>query len=183
MPILVSNFNKNSKISEFLNLLYTEKDSTTQQHANNQSEEDQKPPAVDNHELNETYPDSGSIEFNPPENLEDDNEVPTMDYDNEVVPEANAPAINDVPVQNNVPLFNEMTKKCFTTSQYHETKLLHILNQAHIPHFLYKDILDWARDGKMMVIFLIQKEPTDSARFHILLNGYIWNTSSLKWYL
>jgi hypothetical protein len=33
----------------------------------------------------------------------------------------------------------------FTTAQYHETKLLKILNDANAPHYLYKDIIEWAR--------------------------------------
>ena len=50
-------------VSEFLNLFYTQKDSTALQHANNHSEEDQTPPPVDNHEFYEADPDSGIIEF------------------------------------------------------------------------------------------------------------------------
>ena len=36
---------------------------------------------------------------------------------------------------------------CFTSSDYVETKLLKILDDAHSPHFLYQDILNWAKES------------------------------------
>ena len=36
----------------------------------------------------------------------------------------------------------------FTKAQYHETKLLKLLSDANAPHFLYKDILNWAQAAK-----------------------------------
>ena len=38
--------------------------------------------------------------------------------------------------------------KPHTTAQFHETKLLHILDTAGVPHGLYKQILDWAKAAK-----------------------------------
>jgi hypothetical protein len=39
---------------------------------------------------------------------------------------------------------------CFTPSDYAETKLLKILNDAHAPHFLYPDLLNWAKEAKRL---------------------------------
>jgi hypothetical protein len=39
---------------------------------------------------------------------------------------------------------------CFTRSDYVETKLLKLLDDAHAPHFLYKDVLNWAREANKM---------------------------------
>ena len=36
---------------------------------------------------------------------------------------------------------------CFTSSDYVKTKLLKILDDAHSPHFLYQDILNWAKES------------------------------------
>jgi hypothetical protein len=36
----------------------------------------------------------------------------------------------------------------FTNSDFMETKLLKILNDAHAPHFLYQDLLNWAKEAK-----------------------------------
>ena len=36
----------------------------------------------------------------------------------------------------------------FTTAQYHETKLLKILSDANATHYLYKDIIEWARAAR-----------------------------------
>jgi hypothetical protein len=36
----------------------------------------------------------------------------------------------------------------YTTAQFSETKLLKILNDAAVPHFLYHDILSWASEAK-----------------------------------
>jgi hypothetical protein len=38
----------------------------------------------------------------------------------------------------------------FTPSKFVETKLLKILNDAHTPHFLYQDILNWAKEAKQL---------------------------------
>ncbi len=32
---------------------------------------------------------------------------------------------------------------CFTTEQYHDTKLLKILSDANALHYLYKEIIEW----------------------------------------
>jgi hypothetical protein len=37
----------------------------------------------------------------------------------------------------------------FTTEQFHETKLLKILSDANVPHYLYKDVMGWARDAAL----------------------------------
>jgi hypothetical protein len=36
----------------------------------------------------------------------------------------------------------------FTTTQFHETKLLKILSDANAPHYLYKDIMEWGRAAR-----------------------------------
>jgi hypothetical protein len=33
----------------------------------------------------------------------------------------------------------------FTTAQFHETKLLKLLNDANAPHYLYKKLINWGR--------------------------------------
>jgi hypothetical protein len=38
----------------------------------------------------------------------------------------------------------------FTSSEYVETKLLKVLNDAHAPHFLYQDVLNWAREANAL---------------------------------
>ena len=38
----------------------------------------------------------------------------------------------------------------FTASEFVETKLLKMLNDAHAPHFLYQDILNWAKEAKLL---------------------------------
>jgi hypothetical protein len=38
----------------------------------------------------------------------------------------------------------------FTPSYYAETKLLKLLNDAHAPHFLYQDVLNWAKEAKQL---------------------------------
>jgi hypothetical protein len=35
----------------------------------------------------------------------------------------------------------------FTSSTFVETKLLKMLNDAHAPHFLYQDVLNWTKEG------------------------------------
>ena len=37
---------------------------------------------------------------------------------------------------------------CFTSAQYHETKLLKILSDANAAHYLYKDITEWGRAAR-----------------------------------
>jgi hypothetical protein len=40
----------------------------------------------------------------------------------------------------------------FTTSEFAETKLLKMLNKdVHVPHFLYQDVLNWAKDAKQSI--------------------------------
>jgi hypothetical protein len=39
---------------------------------------------------------------------------------------------------------------CFTPSDYAETKLLKLLNDAHAPHFLYQDVLNWVKEAKQL---------------------------------
>jgi hypothetical protein len=39
---------------------------------------------------------------------------------------------------------------CFTPSDYAETKLLKLMNDAHAPHFLYQDVLNWAMEAKQL---------------------------------
>jgi hypothetical protein len=35
-------------------------------------------------------------------------------------------------------------------SDYVEMKLLKMLNDAHVPHFLYRDILQWGKEAKQL---------------------------------
>jgi hypothetical protein len=37
---------------------------------------------------------------------------------------------------------------CFTTSDFVETQLLKLMDNAHAPHFLYQDVLNWAKDAQ-----------------------------------
>jgi hypothetical protein len=37
---------------------------------------------------------------------------------------------------------------CFTTPDFVETKLLKLMDDAHAPHFLYQDVLNWAKEAK-----------------------------------
>ena len=37
----------------------------------------------------------------------------------------------------------------YTTAQFHETKLLKLLNDAQAPHYLYEQILSWAEQAKL----------------------------------
>ena len=37
---------------------------------------------------------------------------------------------------------------CFTASDFVETKLLKLMDDAHAPHFLYQDVLNWAKEAK-----------------------------------
>jgi hypothetical protein len=39
---------------------------------------------------------------------------------------------------------------CFIPSDYAETKLLKLLNDAHFPHFLYQDVLNWVKEAKQL---------------------------------
>lgn len=39
---------------------------------------------------------------------------------------------------------------CFTPSDFAETKLLKILDDAHSPHFLYQDVLNWAKESSKL---------------------------------
>ena len=61
----------------------------------------------------------------------------------------------------------------FTKNQYHETKLLHILNQANVPHFIYQDILHWAKKPMKMDTILIQKEQKGNPKFCFYKNGKV----------
>jgi hypothetical protein len=38
----------------------------------------------------------------------------------------------------------------FTSSEYVEKKLLKVLNDAHAPHFLYQDVLNWAKEANKL---------------------------------
>jgi hypothetical protein len=38
----------------------------------------------------------------------------------------------------------------FTSSEYVESKLLKVLNDAHAPNFLYQDVLNWAKEANQL---------------------------------
>ena len=49
----------------------------------------------------------------------------------------------------------------FTVNQYCETELLKILNDKHVPHGIYQDVLEWSRRAKRMKYSF---EPTRTKR-------------------
>jgi hypothetical protein len=53
----------------------------------------------------------------------------------------------------------------FTNSDFMEPKLLKILNNAHIPHFLYQDLLNWAKEAKQSNYEQGSLEPTREVLF------------------
>ncbi len=56
----------------------------------------------------------------------------------------------------------------FTNSDFMETKLLKILNDAHAPHFLYQDLLNWAKEAKQSNYdFLPQRYTRKAQILHI----------------
>ena len=52
----------------------------------------------------------------------------------------------------------------FTNSDFIETKLLKILNDAHAPHFLYQDLLNWAKEAKQSNYDFLPKRSTRKAQ-------------------
>ena len=52
----------------------------------------------------------------------------------------------------------------FTNSDFMETKLLKILNDAQAPHFLYQDLLNWAKEAKQSNYDFLPKRSTRKAQ-------------------
>lgn len=49
---------------------------------------------------------------------------------------------------NNTEKLYKNDSACYTLDQYFSTKLLDILNQVNAPHFIYKEIMEWAIEAK-----------------------------------
>jgi hypothetical protein len=72
--------------------------------------------------------------------------ISVINEENTVVDEANT-AVSDA---KHVPNSGTTDGLCFTRSDHVKTKLLKLLDDAHAPHFLYKDVLNWAREANEM---------------------------------
>ena len=83
---------------------------------------------------------------------EDDSTVNSIQED-----ESHASSLNDEDVQEVVSddvhpgaEIIDAGKLGFTVNQYCETELLKILNDKHVPHGIYQDVLEWSRRAKRM---------------------------------
>ena len=104
------------------------------------------PPSQKHHDNSEEYNDSSATSSSDSEsenNNESDDHVSffadAFELDEEDPADAN-------PDQSNV-LGKVIWGLSFTPDQYHETKLLHILNQVNVSHFVYEDIMNWAQEA------------------------------------
>ena len=70
-------------------------------------------------------------------------------FDNTVLP-----TVNDSETCNLLTSYSITNKKLtipqFTTSHFCETKLLHILNNANVPHDLFNLVLNWGKDAHLL---------------------------------
>jgi hypothetical protein len=97
--------------------------------------------------------DSPSLSLLQPCDFDDDNSIPTVAH-----PVANQITNTNTTTSTTVgasttmhPASNQHANQYgikYTTEQFTETKLLKILNDAAAPHFLYQDILTWAKEAR-----------------------------------
>ena len=77
------------------------------------------------------------------ENIVQDDEY-TQENSNVSFEEENIENIEDQNIDNPAPSIPKNNSLCFTNTMHYQTKLLKILDDANTPHYLYREIIEWA---------------------------------------